>query len=132
VKATAMLAISNTDVWIGGGAANSKSGTSEVAQHWNGKAWLPASPHSPATKQSYYFADFVPDGTGNGFCALGGDILGPERIWHNSGGTWSAPASLPWALYQLAAVPHARSTWGIGWNASQTKGVIVLHGPLPR
>jgi len=132
VKATAMLAISNTDVWIGGEAANSKSGTSEVAQHWNGKAWIPAGPHSPATKQSYYFADFVRDGTGNGFWALGGNLFGPERIWHNCGGTWSAPASVPWALYQLAAVPHTRSTWGIGWNASQTEGVIVLHGPLPR
>jgi len=90
-----------------------------------------AGPHSPATKQSYYFADFVRDGAGNGFWALGGNIFGPERIWHNSGGAWSAPASVPWAPYQLAAVPHTRSTWGIGWNASQTKGVIVLHGLLP-
>jgi hypothetical protein len=132
VRATAMLASSNTDVWIGGGAANSKSGTSEVAQHWNGKAWIGASPHSPATKQDYYLAGLAPDGTGNGFWALGGNILGPPRLWHHSRGGWSAPVPVPWQLYQLAAVPHTRSTWGIGWNADQTKAVIVLHGAVPR
>src|SRR5262249_21328656 len=132
VEAAALLAISNSNVWIGAGAANGRSGTSEVAQHWNGKAWTRANPHAPATTQEYYLADLVPDGNGNGFWALSGNILGRPRIWHHSGAGWSGPVSVPWQLYQLAAVPHTRSTWGIGWNSDQTKAVIVLHGPVPR
>ncbi len=37
-----ILARSDTDVWIGGSVANRKSGSSELARHWNGRAWTAA------------------------------------------------------------------------------------------
>ncbi len=128
---TAMLAANDDDVWIGGSVPNSAAGTSEMAQHWDGKAWVQASPATPPTSQSYYLSSFAPS-TGGGFWAIGGNLIGPQRLWRNSHGIWSAPVRSPWELYQLAAVPDTNSTWGVGWSADLTKGLIVIHGPLPR
>jgi hypothetical protein len=37
-----------------------------------------------------------------------------------------------WQIFQLVGVPDSTSIWGVGSNASQTKGVIVLQGAVPR
>ena len=127
-----ILATKDSNVWIGGGVPNTKGGTSEMARHWNGRAWISASPRSAATSQDFYLASFVTDGRG-GFWAIGGNLnLGPQRLWRHSGGRWSAPLRSPWQLYQLAAVPDSTSTWGVGLSADLFTGLIVLHGPVPR
>ena len=131
VSISGILATNDSNVWIGGAVKNSKSGTSELAMHWNGKTWTTASPQAPATGQDFYLGGFVPSARG-GFWAIGGNLDGAQRIWHYSAGRWSAPIHSAWELFQLAAVPNTTSTWGVGWNTDLTNGVIVLNGPRPR
>ena len=126
---TAVLATKDSNVWIGGSVPNSKQGTSEMAQHWNGKTWSASSPHAPATTQDYSLVSFAK--SPGALWALGSKLGGPTRIWRNSGGKWTLSLVSPNWLYHLADVPGTTSTWGIGWNAALTEGLIVLHGPVP-
>lgn len=123
-----ILARTNRDVWVGGGTEQG-GGSSERAWHWNGTAWTSRSPRASADGQQYLLSNLVP--ASGGMWALGQNISGLSRVWRYSG-TWSAPIHLPWDLFQLAAVPHTGSIWGIGENAAMDNGLIVLHGPVPR
>jgi hypothetical protein len=125
-----IVALAPHDVWVGGSAPNSKAGTSELARHWNGRAWTNASPRSAPTANDYYLADLTPDGHG-GLWALGAEISGPERFWHYSDGSWQAPGKSSWQVLELEAIPHSGSTWALAANADLTAGLILLHGPRP-
>jgi hypothetical protein len=123
-----ILAKTNRDVWVGGGTEQS-NGSSERAWHWDGTAWTSRSPHASAAGQQFLLSSLVP--ASGGMWALGQNLGGLSRVWRYSG-TWSAPVRLPWDLFQLAAVPHTGSIWGIGENAAMGNGLIVLHGRVPR
>lgn len=123
-----ILARSKSDVWIGGGIQR-RDGSSEVAWHWNGTAWTSRSPRAAPDGQEYVLSSLVP--ASGGMWALGQNLGGISRLWRYSGG-WSAPVRRPWDLFQLAAVPHTDSIWGIGENGAANVALIVLHGPVPR
>jgi hypothetical protein len=132
-----ILATGPDDVWVGGGRQNSEGGSEELVQHWNGRTWSTADPPARATDQAYYATSMTPDGHG-GFWLLGttfgGSVTGSARVWHYSGGSWSAPAVLSSRLlvWSIAAVPHRSSVWGIAGGPGLVKGEILLYGPVPR
>jgi hypothetical protein len=124
-----IFARSDSDVWVGGGAPNSKSGTSELARHWNGRSWAAAGPRLSPSADDRFLASLVPDGHG-GLWGIGTALPGPARLWHYQGGSWSAPIRSRWDLYELAAVPGTGSTWAIGLGTNAA--LIAVHGPVPR
>ncbi len=130
---TAILALSDRDIWIGGSIPNDKTGTSELAMHWNGKSWTAASPPAPATEADEFLASLVPDGSG-GLWAAAEAFPGPARFWHYTGGAWSAPFNVRpgWLYPELAAVPRSRSVWAIAFSRGLVNGLILVHGALPR
>jgi len=127
------------NVWIGGGASNSKGGTSEFAAELTGSTWTAATT-LPATASAtdYALTSMAPDGQGGIWAAAGGVATTKVRIWHLTGGVWtsSTPAfgSAQRTLFQLSAVPGTSSVWGVGVIArgSRDDGLIALVGPTPR
>jgi hypothetical protein len=136
---TSILA-SSTTVWIGGGATNSKAGTSEFTAELTGSSWTEGSLSVSAAKSLYSVIDLVPDGSG-GIWGLGeSNEFAKPRLWHlRAGGTtWtSASNSIGGshnALFQLAEVPGSKSVWGVGAidHGSTTDGLFALYGATPR
>jgi hypothetical protein len=128
--AAAILAESDRDVWISGAAPNREQGTSELASHWNGRSWTPASPHTGPADTDDALGSLVPDGR-SGIWGLGEDV--PELIWHYAGGRWAGSrVKYGWYLLQLAAVPDRTSLWALGDRRSFSQGIIIERGPLPR
>lgn len=128
-----IMAESDDDVWVGGDAPNGRGGTSELALHWDGTSWTTASPPSAPTSTDYYLTSLVADG-GGGFWGVGEALPGTPRFWHYSAGAWSAPVKTHpgWIVFPLDQVPGTRSIWAIAASASLAKGLILLHGPVPR
>jgi hypothetical protein len=138
----AVLARSDTDVWVGGAARNTRGGTTEVVGHWNGHSWLVSRFGAPASAAMFHVTSLVPDGAGGiwalGFCVgpnWGGAIAG--RLWHQVAGRWIGPrvpvlANRKVALVRLAPVAH--SVWAVGdagVGGRRPSGVIALWGPVP-
>jgi hypothetical protein len=136
-----ILARSATDVWVGGSVPNGKTGTSELAEHWDGTSWTTASPPAAPAASDYYLTNLVPDGSG-GFWAIGQRFSGSIRLWHFTAGAWSEPLTISarWVQPKLARwvqpvldwVPGTRSIWGINPDSLLYKGLILLYGPVPR
>lgn len=135
----AILARSDTNVWVGGAAKNSEGGYTEAIAHWNGHAWSVVKLPVPATTTKWHVNSIVPDGSG-GLWALGNCIGNcvphKSRLWHEVGGRWTSPEVPSWevhntALNQLAATGH--SVWGAGsiTDGSFLGGLIALWGPVP-
>jgi hypothetical protein len=134
---TTILATGPDNVWVGGSRQDVKTGSTELVLHWNGRSWISADPPALPTEQGYYAGSMTPDGNG-GFWLLGTSyasaLSGPARVWHYSGGTWSAPAVLSSRLLVLsiASVPHSTSVWGVAGGPGLVGGDILLHGARPR
>jgi hypothetical protein len=128
-----MLAESRRDIWLGGGVPNRKSGTSEVALHWNGKFWANVRPPARPSENDEYLFSLVSDGSG-GLWAIGEAIPGAWRFWHYTSGAWAPPVAAPsdWLYPELAAVPGTTSTWAIAGSPGLIRGLILIHGALPR
>ena len=135
----AVLARSDSDVWVGGGVRNSKGGYTEAVGHWNGHAWSMVTLPVSGTTGQWHVNSIVPDGSG-GLWALGYCMatcgVHPSRIWHEADGRWTGPVVPSWevkdsALDQLAATGH--SVWGVGRvnNNGIYAGLIVRNGPVP-
>jgi len=130
---TGILAESSRDVWVSGSVPNHQTGTSELALHWNGKSWTTASPPAPASSADEFLTSLVPDRSG-GLWAVAEAIPGPARFWHYTGGAWAPPVAVrsDWLYPVLAAVPGSRSVWAIAASPGFTRGLILVHGALPR
>ena len=133
-----ILATGGGQVWIGGGATNSKGGTTEFAAELTGSTWTAAALPTSASASDYALTSMAPDGRGGIWAAAGGVSVTKVRIWHLTGTTWtsSSPAfgSSQRTLFQLAAVPGTSSVWGVGVIArgNSDEGLIALVGPMPR
>jgi len=126
-----ILALSNRDIWVAGEVPNAL-GTSPLAEHWNGRVWRVVSPPSRVTSAELALSNLVPDGSG-GIWATSTNIDGTySSFWHYGSGGWTEiRARRVWWDAQLAAVPHSTSTWAVtGFLAG--RGLILLHGPVPR
>jgi hypothetical protein len=130
---TAILAYSSRDVWVGGSVANHKSGSSEMALHWNGTSWATVSPPARASAADEFLTSLVPDGSG-GLWAVAEAIPGPARFWHYTNGGWAPPVPVrsDWLYPALAGVPGSQSVWAIAASPGFTRGLILVHGARPR
>jgi hypothetical protein len=130
---TGILARSSRDMWIGGSVPNKKTGTSELALHWNGTSWTNVSPPAIPSDADEFLTSLVPDGSG-GLWAVAEAFPGPARFWHYTNGAWAPPVAVPsdWLYPALAAVPHSQSVWAIAASPGLTRGLILVHGVLPR
>jgi hypothetical protein len=128
-----MLAESSRDIWLGGSAPNDKAGTSELALHWNGKSWANVSPPARPTEDDEFLLSLVPDGSG-GLWAAAEAIPGPARFWHYTNGAWARPVAVKsdWLYPELFAVPGSRSVWAVAASPGLVRGLILIHGALPR
>jgi hypothetical protein len=128
-----ILAYSSRDVWLGGSVPNDKTGTSELALHWNGKSWTTVSPPARPSDADEFLANLVPDGSG-GLWAVAEALPGPERFWHYANGAWAPPVAVKsdWLYPALAAVPGSTSTWAVAASPGLIRGLILIHGALPR
>lgn len=130
---TGILAKSSRDVWVGGSVPNDKSGTSELALHWDGRSWTTVSPPAPASEADEFLTSLVPDG-GGGLWAVAEAIPGPARFWHYTNGAWAPPVAVKsdWLYPALAAVSGSQSVWAIAESPGFTRGLVLVHGPRPR
>ena len=128
-----ILAYSSRDVWIGGSVPNDKTGTSELALHWDGKSWTTVNPPARPSDADESLISLVPDGSG-GLWAMAEAIPGPARFWHYTNGAWAPPVAVKsgWLYPELAAVPGSTSTWAVAASPGLVRGLILIHGPLPR
>jgi len=90
-----------------------KKGTSELALHWTGNAWITKKP-APGTDRTRLH----PRRPGaRRQRRTVGDQRFPcsarSRFLHYSHGAWSAPIRSRWQLLGLAPVPRTKSTWAI-------------------
>jgi len=90
---TGILAESSRDIWLGGSVPNHKTGTSELALHWDGTSWTNASPPARPSEADEFLTSLVPDGSG-GLWAVAEAIPGPARFWHYTNGAWAHPVAV--------------------------------------
>jgi len=130
---TGMLAESGRDIWLGGSVPNDKTGTSELALHWNGASWTTVSPPARPSDADEFLTSLVPDGSG-GVWAVGEAIPGPARFWHYTHGAWAPPVAVKsgWLYPALTAVPDSTSIWAVAASPGLVRGLILIHGALPR
>jgi hypothetical protein len=133
-----IVAESDNDVWVGGGAPNGKNSTTYLAEQWNGTSWTADSPAAAARHRKYVLVDLVPDGSGGLWALATNANTGFNRLWHLSGGSWAAVTPRfghhQLVLRQLAWVPGTKSVWaaGIIEKDRDLAGLIAVEGPLPR
>jgi hypothetical protein len=131
-------------VVIGGDVPTASGGTkTDFTDQFKGSSWTsPADLPGSASKGSALpneVESLVPDGSG-GLWALGGSLAGSaSKLWHDTGGKWSAAISPRFGasnreLLELAAVPGTRTVWGVGVaeRGSRAEGLIAVTGPTPR
>lgn len=130
---TGILATSRRDIWLGGSVPNDKTGTSELALHWNGRSWTTVSPPARPSEAYEYLTSLVPDGSG-GLWAVAEAVPGPARFWHYTNGAWAPPVAVEsdWLYPALTAVPGSTSTWAVAASPGLVRGLILIHGALPR
>lgn len=137
----AVLARSDTNVWVGGAVSNIAHGTTEAVGHWNGTTWTVRTLPAPASAVKFHLVSIVTDGAG-GLWALGFSVSKngngiASRLWHQTAGRWTGPvepvlAHRAAALVGLAATGH--SVWGVGdagVGGARPDGLIALWGPTP-
>jgi hypothetical protein len=125
-------------VVVGGSEPNGRKGRSPLLITWNGKAWSKPSVAGASTTK-WDLAGLAADGRG-GFWVDGAaqNGSGSGKIWHVTGGKWSAVkpnfGKHAWVLFRIAAVPHTDSVWGAGATEAGklTTGLIAVAGPTPR
>lgn len=128
-----ILARSSRDIWVSGSVPNDKTGTSELAMHWNGKSWTTVNPPARPSHADEFLTSLAPDGSG-GLWAVAEAIPGPARLWHYTNGAWVRPVAVrsDWLYPELAAVPGSTSTWAVAASPGLVDGLILVHGALPR
>lgn len=135
---TSIVAVSDRDVWVGGGVADSQGRLTEAAARWDGSGWrlfkVPARPSS---------ADCVLRGMVLGRAGLVGlgDCFGDQvpdgirsRLWRLAGRSWRGlvrprVAGRPATLTDIAGAGRSGSAWAVGFAGSA--GVIALSGRVP-
>ncbi len=126
-------------VWIGGGATNSKRGTTEFAAELTGSTWTATTLPATASGNDFALTSMAPDGHGGIWAAAGGLAVPKVRIWHLTGSAWTPVKPGLWQ-FPADALPAGRGPTdqlGLGRRSvcsavKATDGLIALVGPTPR
>jgi hypothetical protein len=134
---TSIAAISDRDIWVGGGTQNSKLGLTESTAHWDGKTWQAATLPAAASRARCVLGSIAPGARGGpeglGLCFVDQSPGLRSRLWRRPAGRWSGPAQLRLtsgrsSITELAPAGHARSVWAVGFTAHD--GLIALNRPV--
>jgi hypothetical protein len=133
---TSVLALSGTDIWIGGSAPDRSRGTREYLAHWNGRTWSATGLPAPASAVRFGVADLIPAGHGT-IWALAQNVGAPAvRLWYYDGASWSLvrPRVPAGRWIALAAVPHSGAAWAViaGRGGRPVPQYIARTVPAPR
>jgi hypothetical protein len=134
---TSVAAVSDHEVWVGGGASNSKpGGLTDLSARWDGRAWRTSRLPEPASRARCVLSSILPVG-GAGLRALGlcstDDSPGMNsQFWDFAGGRWSGPTGprltgrAPVLLSMSQAGPRG-TVWAAGFAGSA--GIVAAHAP---
>ena len=126
-------AVSDHEVWIGGGHPNARGGTGEYVAEFTGKALHVTNLKVRATGSKFHMIRLVSDGRG-GMWGLADNLgVSASRVWHRTGTTWHGPMPVRFSkhssLVSIANVPGTTSMWGVGISGNE--GVIAVEGRVP-
>jgi hypothetical protein len=128
-----ILAVSDHDVWIGGGSPNGKGGTHEYVAQFTGRALHVSKLKVAATGARFRMISLASDGHGGIWGIAASGQAGSSRLWHRTGSTWHGPTAVRLGrrsfLFSMAHVPGTTSMWGVGGAGST--GVIAVEGRVP-
>ena len=125
VTLSAVVALSDHDVWVGGAYPNSQLGTNEMAAQWNGRQWKVVVLPSLVSVVLYQLTSMVPDGSGGAWAVATNNGLNRSRLWHLAGGKWTGPFLFHPCLRGcvLSGLARVPGTSGAVWAAGST-----MHG----
>jgi hypothetical protein len=134
---TSIAAVSDHDLWVGGGVPDNQIQLTEAAARWNGTRWQLHKAPAPPSSANCVLRGIVlnragPAGLGDCFTDQAPGIR--SRLWQMAGGSWSGPARPRLArarinFTDIAAAGHGDSTWAVGFAGNA--GVVALAGPVP-
>ncbi len=135
---TSIVALSDRNVWVGGGIPNGARGLTEMAAHWTGARWRVVMLPAYVTPVLYELTSMVPDGSGGAWAVATSAALTRSRLWHLHGGRWAGPLLLKPCLHAcvmpgLAWVPGTTSVWAAGAavHGSGATGLMAVTGRRP-
>lgn len=135
---TSIVAVTDRDVWVGGGVANRQIQLTEAAARWDGSRWrvykVPAAPSSAdCVLRGMVVRRAGPVGLGDCFTdQVPGGVR--SRLWRLVSGTWRGlvrprVAGRPAVLTDIAGAGRGGSAWAVGFSGNA--GIIALSGPVP-
>jgi hypothetical protein len=130
---SSIMAVSDHNVWIGGGRPNARHGTSEYAVQFTGKALHASTLKVTAASSKFHMIRLVSDGHGGIWGVAATVRLSTTRLWHRTGSAWHGPMRVSFGgaslLFSIAHVLGSTSMWGVGFGGKA--GVIAVEGRVP-
>ncbi|HEY2550403.1 MAG TPA: hypothetical protein VGI64_07480 [Streptosporangiaceae bacterium] len=130
---SSIMAVSDHDVWIGGGHPNARHGTSEYVAQFTGKALHVSKLKVRATGSDFHMIRLVSDGHGGIWGVAANLTVTITRVWHRTGSAWHGPLNISFGhdslLFSIAHVPGTTSMWGVG--GAGRSAVIAVEGRVP-
>ncbi len=134
---TSVVAVSDHEVWVGGGASNSKpGGMTGLSARWDGRAWHTSRLPQPASPARCVLTSILPAGRAGlralDLCFVDGSPGMNSQFWDLAGGRWSGPAGprltgrAPVLLSMSQAGPRG-TVWAAGFAGKA--GIVAAHGP---
>ena len=134
-----LVAVSDGDVWVGGGVASKQLDLTEAAAHWTGSRWqLLKAPTRPSSQADCALTSVQPSLgglLGLGDCYASGQASPVRwRLWQLRGDRWirliGPRIRQRGTLLALAGLRGARSLWAVGYSGSS--GIIAEYVQVPR
>jgi hypothetical protein len=136
---TSVVAVSDKNVWVGGGLSNAKGAMTAAVGHWNGRAWTVHAMRAPAPRQQFEVTGLASDGHGGLWATANCERCSgyvASRVWHESAGIWKragVASKYRFAILTMALVPGTTSVWGVGAIVvgKKSSALIALDGNPP-
>ena len=130
---SSIMAVSDHNVWIGGGRPNARHGTNEYVAQFTGKALHVSKLKMTATGSKFHMIRLVSDGHGGIWGVAATLNVTTTRLWHRTGSAWHGPMKASFGrdslLFSIAHVPGSTSMWGVG--SVGKAGLIAVEGRVP-
>ena len=129
---TSIDALSDHNVWIGGGTTNAKLGLTESAAHWNGVTWkvarLRVTPSAADCALSSIVGSRNESAEGLTVCFSDRQPFTLSRFWRFTSSHWVGPSTFhlakkPPVILNMASAGMSTRLWAVGYAGSD--GIIV-------
>jgi hypothetical protein len=134
---TSVAAVSDHEVWVGGGAPNGKpGGMTGLSARWDGRAWRTTRLPEPASPAECVLSSILPAGRADlralDLCFADDSPGMTSQFWDLAGGRWTGPTGprlagrAPVLLSMSQAGPRG-TVWAAGFAGSA--GIVAAHAP---